>query len=94
MPRMGVTNCITCNYIGLFRTITGGGLFLHTTKQNTKKLILVRFELSVTESLASFKANNFDIYNQYLHLAMIGENLLLLKVSVRIIIVFLLWFKN
>ena len=61
---MGATNCIICNYIGLFRTIIGGGLFLHTSKQNTKKLTLFKFEISVTESLASFKAHNFDISNQ------------------------------
>ena len=47
MPRVGVTNCIICNYIRLFRTVTGEGLFLQTTEQNTKKLPLVRYELSV-----------------------------------------------
>ena len=49
MPRVGVTNCIICNYIRLFRTVTGEGLFLQTTEQNTKKLPLVRYELSVKE---------------------------------------------
>ena len=49
MPRMGVTNYIICNYIRLFRTVTGEGLFLQTTEQNTKKLPLVRYELSVKE---------------------------------------------
>ena len=49
MPRVGVTNCIICNYIRLSRTVTGEGLFLQTTEQNTKKLPLVRYELSVKE---------------------------------------------
>ena len=49
MPRVGVTNCIICNYVRLFRTVTGEGLFLQTTEQNTKKLPLVRYELSVKE---------------------------------------------
>ena len=54
MPRMGVTNYIICNYIRLFRTVTGEGLFLQTTEQNTKKLPLVRYELSVNESRQTF----------------------------------------